>query len=904
MAFKVGAIIGEARLDTRKWANGANFIKGSLKTVGKSILLFTAAAAAAFAAFVIKSTKEADKFQQSLSNVNTLLKEGQADISGLSRELLMMDSALGTTTELTDGLYQAISAGADPAAEAMDVVADSAMFAKAALTDTATAVDVLTTASNAYGKEVVSSKEASDIFFTTIKQGKITGEELASTIGTSIPLFASMNIPLEELSSGLAAMTKQGVSARKATTQLNAIVSSFLKPSEEMNQLLREQGFESGSAFLEAEGLAGALELLQEATAGDAAEMSKLLPNVRAVRGALALTGTGGEEFTRIMEEMADVTGVTEEAFGKQEKTFETLKNTFNKTQVIVGNVSKFFADDLAGGLTTSLNALNNFLLSAEGFDTIGNILVKGAGTVSVLTEVLKILFESVMEPGKDIVEDVKDFLEKMNEKTGDSVDQFDLLGAAISIVTGMLKLAVVGIGTMINTAGNLITVLTDTGKTVKAFFDALSKKGSWDEFNQQADKTADSILLFGKEIIEDNVKVFDTALDIITEFGKETEKNANSVKEKWIQSTEDMKNKVIDNYTKMTTGTEKSAEEGGERSADSFQNGFFKGMSDLGRIARKGFDKAGLEFDNSGEEMGESFGEKFKKAAAKAMETFNKSVKPVLEKVAFVGGQISDAFNSVFDSITLGMQNQLAKIQADGDAKLAVLEQQKEDRLSLTEDEFAQQEETLLEKREADLISQEEFDLAKASLEQQKADNTAAIEKEMDDKIAAQKKATREKENAQKKKMFEAQKANQIANIWIQYALGLVGLWSQSIAQMGPMAGSIMAGIMTTVLTGVAIANTVLISQQSYIPERRFGGMASGLTRINEAGGEIVSLPDGSQVIPNDISSQIAANAGDGMGRETNVHFHKVIVRNDKDIDMIVKKINRAQGRLLKGRG
>ena len=277
MAFKAGAIYGEAILDTKKWDSG-------IQKIGKSSLNVAKISAAAFVGAMTVSIAKANEFQKSMSNVSTVIDTSAISTQDMTKQLLALDPALGKTTELTDGLYQAFSAGADTMDEALQTTVDAAKFAKAALTDSATAVDVLTTAQNAYGKELVTTKQASDIFFTTIKEGKITGEQLASTIGQSIPLFASTGIEIEQLASGMAAMTKQGISAAEATTQLNAIVNSVLKPTEAMSEAIKEYGFESSAAFLESEGLTGVLQLLEDQTGGNADKISELIPNIRAMK--------------------------------------------------------------------------------------------------------------------------------------------------------------------------------------------------------------------------------------------------------------------------------------------------------------------------------------------------------------------------------------------------------------------------------------------------------------------------------------------------------------------------------------------------------------------------------------------------------------------------------------------
>ena len=179
MSFKAGSIVAEAKVDQSKWHSGIASLKKSAKVGALAI-------GTAFVAGMTIAVKKADEFQKEMANVNTLLDETVTSTQDLTKQLFALDPALGDTTELTKALYQSFSAGAEDADEAMQTTIDSAKFAKAGLTDTATAVDVLTTAVNAYGRENINTTEASDIFFTVIKEGKITGEQLASSIGNSI----------------------------------------------------------------------------------------------------------------------------------------------------------------------------------------------------------------------------------------------------------------------------------------------------------------------------------------------------------------------------------------------------------------------------------------------------------------------------------------------------------------------------------------------------------------------------------------------------------------------------------------------------------------------------------------------------------------------------------------------
>jgi TP901 family phage tail tape measure protein len=353
MAWNAGAMVGTARLNTGPFKKALTSLPPAAQTAMKAVGIAVGIATAAF----VKTAFEANKFLKAFKNVTTITDDAVVDSKKLQKQILSLSSELGDATELTEGYYQAFSSGAKDQKQATRITVQSAKFAKAANTSVASSVDVLTTAINAYGEDVIDAEKASDLFFTTIKDGKIVGDELAASIGDSIPLYASMGIELEQLTSGLAAMTKQGVKANVATTQLNAIVNSFIKPSEAMTAAFKKYNIESGSALLETEGLVGALDFLEKATNGNKESLAELLPNIRAVKGSLALMGEGGKIFAETLVDMENAMGSTEVAFGKQEKTFDTFFNEFKNLQIEIGLITRPLVEDLVGIGTNTIKS-------------------------------------------------------------------------------------------------------------------------------------------------------------------------------------------------------------------------------------------------------------------------------------------------------------------------------------------------------------------------------------------------------------------------------------------------------------------------------------------------------------------------------------------------------------------
>ena len=145
--------------------------------------------------------------------------------------------------------------------------------------------------------------------------------------------------------------------------------------------------------------------------------------------------------------------------------------------------------------------------------------------------------------------------------------------------------------------------------------------------------------------------------------------------------------------------------------------------------------------------------------------------------------------------------------------------------------------------------------ELEKAKKEQYLKDEQATLDKKRRTELARAESKARKKEDKEKEKAFEAEKASKIAMLWVNFALGLAGLWAMSLSQLGPIAGSAVAGALSAVLTGVTIAQTAIIAQQKYVPAFADGvtNFSGGTALVGERGPELVTLGRGSNVVTNE---------------------------------------------------
>lgn len=852
MPFKAGSIVGEAKLDTTQW-------EGGMKKLSTGAKLAMAAVAAVVVAGATKAIQAADEWQKAFANVTTLIDTTVISTQELAKGLLLLDPQLGSTQELTEALYQSFSAGAEDAEEAMKLTATAAIFGKAAITDTFTAVDVLTTATNAYGKETVTATEASDIFFQTIKLGKITGDELAGSIGTSIPLFASAGISLEELAAGMAAMTKQGVNANLATTQLNSIVLAFLTPSEEMAKALNDIGFESGAAFLEAEGLSGALRLIEESTGGATDKINQLLPESRALRGALALTGTGAETFNDTLTEMSNATGATDEAFAKQELTFETLRNSMAKTGIILGNIGKNFLDKIAVAVTASTESFIKFILSAQAMNFVADVV----GTAAGAFEVLKIIGEEVFEVYEPVIKEIFaeliDLFADVIPQTTESAGGWKLLSTAIRGWAVMATFSIRLVKVQITALADFVRAINESAETISIFFAIVTNPIGILQLPTLLKRLTDSFKDINFTILADIDELMEETKKDLENFSGDAEDLAVELAVRVKTAFEQTGNEVRLNWDNLSTG----------------QQDFFESL--------------GIDIEKFNKLLGETTEDAIEDLEITWDQYFN---------------MVLDGINKIVVGIFEIGNQQLANQQAlnglldNEDAiRIEELSDTLETELSMISDSADAEIKALRDKLDSGLISRIEFrDKKEAILAE-----SLAAEKALQDAFDAEQEATRleqvKRQNDLAEKQFKANKASKIAGILIDTASSIVGWWA--VAPDLGLFGPIFAGIMTAVVSGIAIGQIAAINEQKFVPALARGGMTSGLTRINEVGGEVVTLPDGSQVIPNDISRQIAMNSNSGT--VINVSFDGARISDNIDLERVTDQVIRKLGRQMR---
>ena len=352
---------------------------GFAKNMGKLLVAGAAVGGVALAAVGAAAVKMGIDFEKSIAEVKTLLPSlSEQGFNVLKSDLLDLSKEMGVTTdELVPALYQAISAGVPPE-NVIDFLRVGAKASIGGVTDLTTAIDGLTTITNAWGLESDQAGRVADVMFTGVKLGKTTMAELSASMFQAAPLAAALGVSVEEVVAATATLTKSGVPTSVAMTQMRQAMVALTKPTADMTTLLEKTGFASGEALIEAKGFTGALNALTEAADNDKEVMGKAFGSVEALGFVLGVTGDNAQTAADDLAAVMDSTGAADEAFQTMNKTVSRkLAKAFNLLRVALTQIGLKALPFVASAIDALISVMAPAVELLEGMLAGGDDLKK-----------------------------------------------------------------------------------------------------------------------------------------------------------------------------------------------------------------------------------------------------------------------------------------------------------------------------------------------------------------------------------------------------------------------------------------------------------------------------------------------------------------------------------------------
>ncbi|MGJ0848455.1 phage tail tape measure protein [Tissierella praeacuta] len=290
--------------------------------------------AAAAGVYIGATLRDFAQLNNGISKVNTLYDQTADSQRKMYQDSIKMFSLIPTNFEkITQGIYDTISAGADP----KNATTFARKFGMAGVAGDAD-MDVVTKAAmgtmNAFKLEARDLTKILDLQFMTVKDGITSYSELASSLGTGVLASAkSSGITLEELYGSIAMITKNAIPANIATTSLNQMFNKFTdtKAIKEFKKF----GVEIQDAKKNTRPLIEILKDLYEqfdkkkmTSEERKGYLKKILGSDEAARAILPLL-SDLKEFQKILNDMDNSSGAMKDAFGDRLESMSTQFKLF-----------------------------------------------------------------------------------------------------------------------------------------------------------------------------------------------------------------------------------------------------------------------------------------------------------------------------------------------------------------------------------------------------------------------------------------------------------------------------------------------------------------------------------------------------------------------------------------------
>lgn len=341
-------------------------------------------------------------FESAMAKVGTIADTTKVPLESLSSQVLQVsgDMHIGAN-EIAEAAYQAISAGQDTG-NAVAFAGQASMLATAGFTSTTSAVDILTTALNAYGKGADEAGHVSDVLLTTQNLGKTSVDELAGSMGRVIPLAAAYNVSMENLSSGLAIMTANGIATAEASTYTKSMLNELGDTGSTVGKILQQQ---TGKSFAElnADGksLGDVLQVLYDSVGGNATKFAGLWSSVEAGTGALSLASSGADKFNGVLQQMQADSGATQTAY---DTMTDTMAYKLDGVKTNAQNLGTALFDAVSGRLGEGVALAGGYLQTLSESVQQNGIAGLAQGLAAVFADLTTNIGPQLLQTGIDLL--------------------------------------------------------------------------------------------------------------------------------------------------------------------------------------------------------------------------------------------------------------------------------------------------------------------------------------------------------------------------------------------------------------------------------------------------------------------------------------------------------------------
>lgn len=520
-----------------KAQNIASKIGSAMETAGNKITGIGKAIApvsALLGTALTVSTKSASDFQNGMAKMSTLFDTSKTSVSNLSKEFLTLSNKTGlSASELAEAGYQALSAG-----QSVDhvgkFVETAGNLAKAGFTSTTTAVDVLTTAMNAYGKSAGSADQIANKLVRTQNLGKTTVDELASAMGKVIPTASSMGVNINNLTSGYVSLTKQGIATAEATTYMNSMFNELGDSGTTLGGIIKKKtGMSFQDCMKHGMSLADVLQITKKYADENGIAYNELWGSAEAGKAGLAILNGGVDEFNKTVKTMGSNTNDVGDALEKLETPSEKAHKAINQIKNSGIELGTAFISALAPTLekvcgavekaTTWFSSLDEhtktMIATAMGIGAVASpVLIIGGKIISGIGSIV-----SKLETATTTASSVSNSVSGMSGVLGAITSP---IGIAIVAITALIAIFIALYNTNEDFRNTVQSAWATIKETISSVIESVKElisafiqlvKQAWDAWGQDIINVVTNAFNFISTFINSALKIIQAVIQTVT---------------------------------------------------------------------------------------------------------------------------------------------------------------------------------------------------------------------------------------------------------------------------------------------------------------------------------------------------------------------------------------------------
>jgi TP901 family phage tail tape measure protein len=485
-----------------------------MKAIGRSISMsFTLP----FAMVGVAGAKMAIDFEKNMTKINTLVGISAKEVNEFSKDVLKLGGETAQApAELADGLFFLTSAGlrGANALSTLEAVSKAVAIGLGEQTDLA---KVAAAAQNAYGEENITAAQALDVFGTAVQQGMFEASDLAEVLGTQLGLSSALGVSFQETNAFIATYTKVTGDAKAASTSFGGVMMALAKTTPQMERALKQVGMTGDSVreSLGEKGLRATLIDIKTAFEDNDVPLTQFFSKSQALKGVLGVLGNQTETYGEVLESMGGSAGFVADGFDtlskttgfKMSKAFNTLKISAMElgavlmpvfTAIVKGvtKIGKAFSS-LDGGTkklvvgAAALLAFSGPLMTLAGgiVTAIGMILSPVGLVVAAIGALFYVIYNNWGEAKKIFVDFINYWIDLYNESQA-----FKILVESIKVVFlslwSTVKFFFVQSYTILKNFGKqFLDIFGGIGDMIEGVF-----KGSWKQVKAGADRMGEAL--------------------------------------------------------------------------------------------------------------------------------------------------------------------------------------------------------------------------------------------------------------------------------------------------------------------------------------------------------------------------------------------------------------------------